>query len=334
MAKIRTVLGDKDPADMGHILPHEHTFFHLLGAPSDPASVFDREKAVEEGAAQLKSVGEEFGISGLVDWAPYDLGRDMGLMVELSRASGWDIVASTGIFGVWGYPAYWSAQSQEAIEDFFKAEIEEGAVDEGVRCGLIKVGTLLQPHERATGPELSLDQLLSDRDRRVLEAAAHVQARLGTPIGTHADPADWPLGNVGLAQLEALIKAGANPERCIIGHVSDTTNVGHIVEILERGCFVAFDTIGIETAVTDRTNSAMVSGLIGLGYEEQIMLSHDLYIKEVGRVSESGPTAGAGHAPDYGHVQRTFVPWLREAGVSEEAIRQVTVENPKRAFAW
>ena len=50
MPKIRTVLGDKDPAEMGHILPHEHTFFHLLGAPSDPASVFDREKAVEEGA--------------------------------------------------------------------------------------------------------------------------------------------------------------------------------------------------------------------------------------------------------------------------------------------
>ena len=49
MAKIRTVLGDKSPAEMGHILPHEHTFFHLLGAPSDPAAVFDREKAVEEG---------------------------------------------------------------------------------------------------------------------------------------------------------------------------------------------------------------------------------------------------------------------------------------------
>ena len=63
MAKIRTVLGDKDPAEMGHILPHEHTFFHLLGAPSDPAAVFDREKAVEEGAAQFKAIGEEFGIS-------------------------------------------------------------------------------------------------------------------------------------------------------------------------------------------------------------------------------------------------------------------------------
>ena len=157
MPKIRTVLGDKDPAEMGHILPHEHTFFHLLGAPSDPASVFDREKAVEEGAAQFKAAGEEFGISGLVDWAPSDLGRDMGLMVELSRASGWDIVACTGIFGAWGYPAYWEAQSTEAIEDFFMREIEEGAVDEGVRCGIIKVGTRLQPHERPIGPNAPLE---------------------------------------------------------------------------------------------------------------------------------------------------------------------------------
>ena len=177
MPKIRTVLGDKDPAEMGYILPHEHTFFHLLGAPSDPASVFDREKAVEEGAAQLKAAGEEFGISGLVDWAPADLGRDMGLMVELSRASGWDIVACTGIFGAWGYPAYWEAQSTEAIEDFFTREIEEGAVDEGVRCGIIKVGTRLQPHERPIGPNAPLDQLLSQRDRRALESAARAYRR-------------------------------------------------------------------------------------------------------------------------------------------------------------
>ena len=42
MAKIRTVLGDKDPAEMGHILPHEHTFPHLLAAKSDHASVCPR----------------------------------------------------------------------------------------------------------------------------------------------------------------------------------------------------------------------------------------------------------------------------------------------------
>ena len=194
MAKIRTVLGDKEPAEMGHILPHEHTFFHLLGAPSDPAAVFDREKAVEEGAAQFKAIGEEFGISGLVDWAPYDLGRDMGLMVDLSRASGWDIVACTGIFGAWGYPAYWEAQSLDAIEDFFTREIEEGAVDEGVRCGIIKVGTRLQPHEHPTAPDAPLDQLLSDRDRRVLEAAAHVQAKLGTPSAPTPTPMTGPSG--------------------------------------------------------------------------------------------------------------------------------------------
>ena len=81
---------------------------------------------------------------------------------------------------------------------------------------------------------------------------------------------------------------------------------------------MAFDTIGIQTVVSDRTNAAMVAGLLGLGYQDRILLSHDLYVKEVGRPAESGPVAEEDHAPDYGHIQRTFLPWLREAGVSEE----------------
>ena len=88
MPKIRTVLGDKDPAAMGHILPHEHTYVRLIAAEADHASAFDREQAIEEGAAMLKAVNAEQGISGLVDCAPHDLGRDMGLLVGLSRASG------------------------------------------------------------------------------------------------------------------------------------------------------------------------------------------------------------------------------------------------------
>ena len=334
MAKIRTVLGDKDPAEMGHILPHEHTFVRLLAAESDHASVFDREKAVEEGAAKLRAVNTEQGVSGLVDCAPYDLGRDMGLLVGLSRASGWDIIAATGIFGVWGYPAYWEGQGDAAIEEFFTREIEEGAVDEGVRCGVIKVGTRLRPHEKPAAPVSCRDRLLSDQDRRVLKAAARVQGKIGVPITTHTDRRDWRLGNVGLEQIETLTGAGAHPEKCIIGHASHTSNLGYIVEVLEKGCYVAFDTIGIEIVVKDRTKAAMVIGLIGLGYEKRILLSHDLHIQEVGRVPESGPNAGLKYAPDYGYIQRVFVPWLREAGVSEEAIRQVTVENPKRAFAW
>ena len=51
-------------------------------------------------------------------------------------------------------------------------------------------------------------------------------------------------------------------------------NLGYVIEVLEKGCYVAFDTIGIEIVVKDRTKAAMVIGLIGLGYEKRILLSH------------------------------------------------------------
>ena len=167
-----------------------------------------------------------------------------------------------------------------------------------------------------------------------MQAAARVQAKLGVPITTHTDRRDWRLGNVGLEQIETLIASGANPERCIIGHASHTSNLGYIIEVLEKGCYVAFDTIGIEVVVSDRAKAAMVIGLIGLGYEKQILLSHDLHVKEIGREPESGPTVGIRFAPDYGYIQRVFVQWLREGGVSEDTIQQITVENPKRVLAW
>ena len=54
VAIIRTVLGDRNPKELGAILPHEHTLMRLLGAEADHYSSYDREQAIELAAKEIR----------------------------------------------------------------------------------------------------------------------------------------------------------------------------------------------------------------------------------------------------------------------------------------
>ena len=45
--------------------------------------------------------------------------------------------------------------------------------------------------------------------------------------------------NIGTVHLDALETEGASLPRCIIGHAEGTTNLGYLVEILNRGANIA-----------------------------------------------------------------------------------------------
>ena len=107
--------------------------------------------------------------------------------------------------------------------------------------------------------------------------------------------------------------------------------------ILDKGATVQFDCAGKEGAFElaldpdygqkfpyDWQRAFMVKKLLDMGYEKQITISCDV----------DGPSlafynSGWGH----GHLLSSFVPLLREIGVSEAQILQMTRENPKRFLA-
>lgn len=62
-------------------------------------------------------------------------------------------------------------------------------------------------------------------------------------------------------------------------------------------------------------------GLLEAGCTDRLMLSQD-----VGQVAELRSRGGRG----YTYLAETFLPSLRAAGVSEETIHAVTVQNPRR----
>ena len=86
----------------------------------------------------------------IVDVAPYDQARDVGIQAEASARSGVNIVVSTG---TWlDVPHLFEYVPIDRIADFYVRELTEGIDDTGIKAGIIKCasdrGGVTQGQER------------------------------------------------------------------------------------------------------------------------------------------------------------------------------------------
>ena len=91
MATVSTVLGPVDTSELGFTLSHEHLATGSAGMRHTYPEFFDREGTIEDAAAALKQAYDE-GVRSYIDPTTFDLGRDIGMMQEVSRQSGVHII--------------------------------------------------------------------------------------------------------------------------------------------------------------------------------------------------------------------------------------------------
>ena len=104
----------------------------------------------------------------------------------------------------------------------------------------------------------------------MISAAARAHKATGAPITTHTDE-----GTMGREQLAILTEEGVDPRRVVIGHSCGTADLRYHVDMLDRGAYLGFDRFGLELLQPDRLRLAALIGLLGIGFERQIVLSHD-----------------------------------------------------------
>ena len=68
-----------------------------------------------------------------------------------------------------------------------------------------------------------------------------------------------------------------------------------------------------------------ILALIADGFINQVLISHDLCMKH--RLWKWG-------GPGYAHILENVVPLMREKGFSEEQVRAILVENPRRLMQF
>jgi phosphotriesterase-related protein len=318
MRTVHAVTGPIAADTLGTTLMHEHL---AIGYPGFEAEAVADRAARREYVARCVERMQELrghGLRTLVDPCPIDLGRDVELMAEVAQASGVHIVCATGLYkedegaaAYFKFRQHWGDALGE-MADLFVRELTEGVGETGIRAGVIKVGTgvgKITPYEET-----------------VLRAAGKAHKATGAPITTHTDQ-----GTMGPQQLDVLQSEGVDPRAVVVGHSCGQSDVHYHLDMLDRGATLGFDRFGLEILHPDRERLAVLIGLLGIGFERQLVLSHDTVWCWRGRAPKLPPDLLPLWKPTY--VFETIVPTLREAGVSQAKIETMLVENPRRYFA-
>lgn len=315
MKTINTVTGTVTTDKLGTTLMHEHLLVGWAGWELDcKAPRFDRKTALKRAVERLKEL-KDLGLSTFLDPCPNDIGRDVVFMAEVADASGVNIICTTGLYKEdLGNTVYMKQRSADEISDIYTAELTEGIGETGIKAALIKC---------ATGKDR-----ITEYEEKCLRAAARASKRTGAPITTHTDD-----GTMGREQLDIFESEGVDLRKVIIGHSCGSADLRYHTDMLDRGCYLGFDRFGLEFLQPDRLRLAALIGLLGIGFERQIVLSHDSVACVLGR--------GLGLSPEImetirnwepTHIFKHILPALRNAGVPEEKINTMMVENPRRYF--
>jgi phosphotriesterase-related protein len=266
--------------------------------PSTPSGKFfmrDLDYMVEE-----MKIARSDGIACVVDGGHADMGRDINFLRQLSQQSGLPIVAGGGFYA----------------QPFYAREISTMSEDQIYQALLKQVDT--EPIG-AFGEIGSWDYITKD-ERKVFRAVGRASVATSVPIFTHTGIP----GKSALEQLDLLEDVGVDPKKVVIGHLGNLTdpNVEVHRAICRRGAFIGFDRQG---SAGDAQQVPLVMKLIEAGYADNLMFASDL-----SGIQQTKQVGG----PGYARTLTVFVPKLKAAGASEEVLRQIMNDNPRRFLAF
>lgn len=308
---VMTVTGPILASQLGLVLAHEHLYCDISTHSGKSDNVLQDCALM---ARELKHF-QRAGGGSVIEMTCVGIGRDAVQLKKISEASGVPIVSGIAFYDQSTYPDWVNEAEVAAIADYFVKELEVGTG--GVRAGLI--GELMshnEPVPNAAGYTLHMPE------KRVFQAAARAQQQTGATISTHAS-----LGRAGWAQLAVLEAAGADLSRVVIGHcdahwhADEADDLAYYLPILQRGAYCQFDMIGWDIFAPDEIRADRLAALICLGYEKQLLLSTDTC-----RRSQLKELGGRG----FDYLQNSFLPLLRERGVTEAQLYSLLVDSPRR----
>lgn len=318
MATIQTVKGPVDSSKLGQVLMHEHVFVLSTEIMENYPEGWDEEVRVADAIARLKEL-KAGGIDTIVDLTVVGLGRYIPRIQRVNAEVDINIVAATGIYTYNDVPHYFHFRGPgtlldgpELMVDMFVHDVEVGIADTGVKAAIFKCAT----DEPGVTPGVE----------RVLRSVAQAHRETGVPISTHTHAHT----RRGLEQQDVFESEGVDLSRVVIGHSGDTTDIAYLEEIMARGSFIGMDRFGIDVLLPFEDRVATVATLCERGHADQMVLSHDAACFNDWLPHEQLPVITPNW--NYLHISRDVIPALKAKGVTDEQVRQMMVDNPRKVF--
>lgn len=324
MTRIDTVGGPVDSAGLGRTYMHEHVFVLTPDMQQNyPDEWGDEDQRIADAVQKLKALAAQ-GVKTIVDPTVVGLGRYIPRIRRVAeQVPEMNIVAATGLYTYGDVPFFFhyrgpalneivGAEVPDPMVDLFVKDIEEGIADTGVRAGLLKCA-IDEP-----GPTPGVE--------RVMRAVAKAHRRTGVPITVHTHPGSETGKHVQRVMCD---EEGVRPDRIVLGHSGDSTDVEHLTELAEAGFVLGMDRFGINIETTFEARADTLIELCRRGFADRMVLSQDAscYIDWI------DPNLMAALPQwHYLHIHDDVLPYIRERGVTDEMIEEMLVEVPKRYF--
>ena len=312
MTTVPGVLGPIDTQDLGFTLMHEHIMIANWSMRQAFADWVDVEEIIDYASGELRKA-KEVGVRTVCDLTPINLGRDIHVIREAAARAEVNVIASTGLY--YHEEPWLAAWPPEKLVEWLIRDITDGIQGTDIKAGLIKCAT------NESG--------VTDFNKKLLQAAAKLQRATGVPISTHTDVQC----RSGLGQQDVFEEEGVDLSRVVIGHCGDSKDIDYLTEILERGSFIGMDRFGLDMILPTEQRVDVIAELCRNGHANQMVLSHDACC-HIDFFPDSTPALQATLVPNWNfrHIACDVVPALRKNGVTEEQLRAMTVDNPRRIF--
>ena len=264
MARVNTVRGPIDTAQLGTTLMHEHVFVLSAEILQNYPEVWgDEDQRVNDAITRLNDL-KAGGVDSIVDLTVIGLGRYIPRIARIAAATELNIVVATGVYTYNDVPMFFHfsgpgtlLDGPEPMTELFVRDIENGIADTDVKAAILKCAT----DEPGVTPGVE----------RVLRAVAQAHRRTGVPISTHTHAAT----RRGLEQQRIFAEEGVDLTRVVIGHCGDTTEIDYLEELIANGSYIGMDRFGLDSYLSfeDRVNT--VARMCERGHADRMVLSHD-----------------------------------------------------------
>ena len=298
---IMTVRGPIKSEEMGITLPHEHLLFHHT---PDDIVLSDPILAAEELMEFSKAGGKT-----VVELTNLGIRRDAIGLRYISDKTGVNIVMGCGYYKDPWHPPDMDEKTVVEIAEEMVKDITDGVGNTGIRAGIIG--------------EIGISSLTANEKKSVI-ASAQAQLETGVAINLHFDTGTKE--SLRMHVLDILEGEGVDLNRVITCHFQARMDeIDYHERMAQRGTYIEFDLFGHETPLLSvyEKESATIKELIGRGFLERILISQDVCYKKC--LVRNG---GWGYA----HILNNVVPKFEENGITDDEIRTIMVENPKRVI--